>query len=135
VTAAPGARFAAGDRLEGLRVLAAVLQRLAERVADRDAIGIGGVGARQRRLHALAVGRRQRLGLDVCEPAPGIAAGRLRLQHFAIGCRGLVEATQVHERVAEQHRRRPQLRRSALARCSARPRPAIRRATAGCGRG
>jgi hypothetical protein len=103
------ARVGFGDRLEGLVVEAGIFQRLAERMAHRDEVGRTCLGFRQRGLQLPAIVRRQRLRLDVRQATPGIAAGGLGLDDFAIARRGFVEAAQVHERIAEQHLRRPHL--------------------------
>ena len=89
--------------------MACVFFRFAEREANRDAVAVGGVVGVEHGAHAGAIGLVESTRLDVAETAPGVAARRHDGECGAITRGRLVETTEVHECVAEQHARRQEI--------------------------
>jgi len=105
------ARVGIAQRRERLGGAPLVFADLAERIAHRDAIGIGDVGTVVVERELFAIFFREGPRLHVGEPAPSIAAGGIAPQRLAIMHVRFVEAAGMHERVTQQDARGNEIRR------------------------
>ena len=87
-----------------------VFFQFAQRMAHRDAIGIGDVLASQLPREFLAIAVAQASRLDVGQAAPGIAAGGLQSQRGSVVPFGPIELAQMHECIARQDMGRKKVR-------------------------
>src|ERR1043166_5549341 len=77
-------RVALGIVLEGLGMAALVLQRLAQREIEPDAILLAEISAPDLRAHALGIARSETEGLEIGEAAPGFAEIGLERERLAL---------------------------------------------------
>ena len=91
-------------------VLATVFFQFTQRMPHRNLVGIGTLTPLQLRAQGAGIGLGQCHGLDVGQPPPRIATGRMQSQRGTIVLCRLVKAASMHQCIAQQNPGRQGLR-------------------------